>query len=101
MKIVSFVLLIAACGGSSSNPGGADASGGADAQVFNDAPPSVPAMITIAGTAYDSGQNNSTPLAGVAIALKSRSDDSTIASATSDAQGKYSLPVTTGGHVVD
>src|SRR3954454_18850903 len=77
MKIVSFVLLIAACGGSNSNPGGTDASGGADAQVFNDAPPSVPAMITIGGTAYDSGQNNSTPLAGVAITLKSRSDDST------------------------
>jgi hypothetical protein len=58
-------------------------------------------MITIAGTAYDNGQNSSTPLAGVAIALKNRADDSTIASATSDAQGKYSMAVTTGGHVVD
>lgn len=103
MKIVPFVLLIAACGSSNSNPGGggADASNGADGRVFMDAPPNVPAMITIAGTATDSGQNSSTPLAGVAITLKNRTDDSTIASATSDAQGKYSMSVTTGGHVVD
>jgi hypothetical protein len=102
MKIASFVLLIAACGGSTSNPGGtADAPPGIDAQVFHDAPPNVPAMIAIGGTAYDNGQSSSTPLAGVAIALRSRADDSTIASATSDAQGKYSMSVMTGGHVVD
>lgn len=102
MKIVPFVLLLAACGSSNSNPGGgADAPASIDAQVFNDAPPNVPAMITIAGTARDNGQNSSTPLAGVAIALKSRADDTTIASATSDAQGAYSMTVTTGGHVVD
>jgi hypothetical protein len=96
MKALAFVLLVAACGSSStSNPASPDAA------VFNDAPPNVPAMITIAGTAYDNGQSSATPLAGVAITLKSRADDSTLASATSDAQGKYSLSVTTGGHVVD
>jgi hypothetical protein len=103
MKILPFVLLVAACGGGgTSNPGGnTDAPAGADARVFLDAPPNVPAMITIAGTAFDNGQNSSTPLAGVAISLKNRADDSTLASATSDAQGKYSMSVTTGGHVVD
>lgn len=102
MKILAFVLVAAACG-SSSKPGGggADAPAGADAQVFMDAPPSVPAMITIAGTAKDNGQNSSMPLAGVAISLKSRADNSTLASATSDAQGKYTMTVQTGGHVVD
>ncbi len=101
MKVLPFVLLIAACGKSPSNPAGADAPAQSDARVFLDAPPNVPAMITIGGTAYDSGNNSSTPLAGVAISLKNRADDSTIASATSDAQGKYSMSVTTGGHVVD
>jgi len=103
MKILSFVLVIAACGGSSGgNPGGgADASNPADGRVFNDAPPNVPAMITISGTAKDNGASTSTPLAGVTITLKNRTDDSTIASATSDAQGAYSMSVTTGGHVVD
>jgi hypothetical protein len=98
MKLLSFVLVVAACGGSSksNNP-----DGGPDARVFNDAPPNVPAMITIGGTAKDNGQSSSTPLAGVAITLKNRADDSMIGSATSDAQGKYSMSVTTGGHVVD
>lgn len=97
MKLLACVFVAAACGGSSSNPG----SGGPDASVFEDAPPNVNQMITIAGTAYDNGQSSSTPLAGVAIALKNRADDSTLASATSDAQGKYSMSVPTGGHVVD
>jgi len=102
MKILSFVLLVAACGGSSSNPGGGgDASNTADGRVFNDAPPNVPAMITIAGTAKDNGASSSTPLAGVTITLKNRADDSTLASATSDAQGAYSMSVATNGHVVD
>ena len=101
MKTLPFVLLIAACSGSNSNPAGGDAPTSIDGRVFNDAPPNVPAMITIGGTAIDNGRNSSMPLAGVAIALKSRADDSTLASATSDAQGKYSMSVTTGGHVVD
>lgn len=103
MKTLAFVLLLAACGGSNSPAGG-----GADApvvqmdgRVFMDAPPSVPAMITIAGTATDSSQNSTTPLMGAAITLKNRTDDTTLGTATSDAQGKYSMMVTTGGHVVD
>lgn len=100
MKFLAIALFVAACG-SSTNKGGPDAAKSPDARVFEDAPPNVPAMITIGGTAYDSGQNSSTPLAGVAITLKNRADDTTIASATSDAQGKYSMSVTTNGHVVD
>ena len=101
MKLLPFALLLAACSGSNSNPAGGDAPSQMDSRVFMDAPPSVPAMITIAGTAYDNGASTATPLAGVAITLKSRADDSMIASATSDAQGKYSMAVSTGGHVVD
>lgn len=97
MKLLHFVVpLVAACG-SSSKPG----NNGPDAQVFNDAPPNVAAMITIAGTAKDNGQSSSMPLADAAIALKNRADDSTLAMTTSDAQGKYSMTVPTNGHVVD
>ncbi len=98
MRVHPFVVLLAACGGSSSHT---KPDAGPDARVFDDAPPNVPAMITIAGTAYDNGQSSSTPLAGVAISLNNRADDSKLASTTSDASGKYSMSVTTGGHVVD
>jgi len=102
MKTLAFVLLLAACGGSNSHPGGtADSAVQSDGRVFMDAPPSVPAMLTISGTAMDSMQTTTTPLAGAAIALKNRTDDSTLATATSDAQGKYSMMVATNGHVVD
>src|SRR5579859_8061886 len=102
MKTLGLVLLLAACGGGTSHPGGtADSAVQSDSRVFMDAPPNVPAMLTIAGTATDSSQNSTTPLAGVAITLKNRTDDSMLGSATSDAQGKYTMTVTTGGHVVD
>ncbi|MBV8758524.1 MAG: hypothetical protein JO257_14660 [Deltaproteobacteria bacterium] len=104
MKILPFVLLVAACGGSNSPSGGHNPDAPAsqmDGRVFMDAPPSVPAMLTIGGTALDNGQNSSTPLAGAAITLKNRTDDMTLATATSDAQGKYSMMVATNGHVVD
>lgn len=94
------LIALAACGGSTGNGNGADAA--TDSKVFMDAPPSVPAMITIAGTASEDGQSTSTPLAGVAIAIYKVGDDNTpLATATTDAQGKYSVMVATGGHVVD
>ena len=104
MKTSIALFLIAACGGGGGNStdgGGSGSNKPADARVFLDAPPNVPAMITIAGTALDSGANTSVPLAGVAIALLKTSDDSMLATATSGADGKYSLPVTTNGLVVD
>lgn len=102
MKTLAIVLLLAACGGGTSHPGGsADAPAQMDSRVFMDAPPSVPAMLMIGGTAVDNGQSSSMPLAGAAITLKSRADDSTLATATSDAQGKYTMTVATNGHVVD
>jgi hypothetical protein len=104
MKTSIALFLIAACGGGGGNStdgGGSGSNKPADARVFLDAPPTVPAMITISGTALDSGASTSVPLAGVAIALLKTSDDSMLATATSGADGKYSLPVTTNGLVVD
>lgn len=101
MKYLASLLVVTACGGgSSNNGGGADAA--PDSRVWMDAPPSVPAMITIGGTAGESTQTGSTPLAGVAISIFKVGDDNTpLGTATSDAQGKYAITIPTSGHVVD
>jgi len=101
MRYPTFVLfVVAACGSSGNNNPKVDA--GPDAKIWMDAPPSVPAMITISGTAVEQGQNTNTPLPGVKVAVFKRSNESTpLGMATSDAQGKYSIQVTTGGMVVD
>ena len=105
MKTSIALILIAACGGggsgNSTDGGGSGSNMPADARIFLDAPPTVPAMITISGTALDSGQSTSVPLAGATISLLKTSDDSVLATMTSAADGKYSLPVTTNGLVVD
>lgn len=104
MKTSIALILIAACGGggcSSTDGGGSGSDMLADARIFLDAPPTVPAMITIAGTALDSGASTSVPLAGATISLLKTSDDSVLATTTSAADGKYSLPVTTNGLVLD
>ena len=100
MRTLAFVLLIAACG-SSNNGGGVDAAKSADAKVFMDAPPNVSQMITIGGTALNSTNTSTTPIAGAAIKLLKVSDDSVLGMATSGADGKYSFTVMTNGQVVD
>lgn len=106
-KALAFGLLLVACGGGgNSGGGGGDDDGSnnqpADARVYLDAPPSVPAMINIGGTANENTQSGANPLAGVAISLYHVGDDATpIAMTTSAADGKFSMMVPTNGHVVD
>jgi hypothetical protein len=105
MKLYASFVILAACGssGNKANPdvGQPDAKP-IDARVFLDAPPVVPPMITLSGTATDDGQSGSSPLANVAIALYKTSDETTaIGSATSAADGTYSFMVATDGLVVD
>jgi hypothetical protein len=89
--------ILAACGG-----GGGDDANSPDApKEFLDAPPVVPAMISISGVAEEQAQSGSTPLTGVAIALFRRGNDTPLASATTDAQGKYSVMIATGTQPVD
>jgi hypothetical protein len=100
MKSIALALLVAACGGNGGNGSPVDAA--PDSKIFQDAPPNVPAMIAISGTATEDTQNGSSPLAGVAIGIYKTSDETTaLATATTDAQGKYSVMIATGGHVVD
>jgi hypothetical protein len=102
---ITVLVLVAACSGGTPGPGGGDDttpdanhSGGGD-----DAPTGgIPDTITLSGTAVDQGQTSSTPLAGVSIGAFTVSDDTTaVATAMTDAQGKYSLTVPTHGAPVD
>jgi len=97
------MVLIAACGGGGGggNNNNIDAPPSVDAKIFMDAPPNVPATITISGTATEDGESSSTPLAGVALQLLKASDDSPLGSATSASDGSFSFSVPTNGLVVD
>jgi IPT/TIG domain-containing protein len=101
MRTLAIVLLVAACGGGNSGNGNIDATKSADAKVFMDAPPNVSQMITIGGTALNSTNTSTTPIAGATVKLLKISDDSVLGMATSGADGKYSFTVMTNGAVVD
>ena len=104
MKLGISLALVAACS-SNSNPGKQiDAPPpNPDAKEFMDAAPNVPAMITISGVAGDGGSGgSSTPKQGVAVSVFATSNESTpLGTATTDAQGKFSIMVATGGHPID
>lgn len=91
--LLASLVLVAACGGGGNNndmPG--DDTPGVDAAI--DAP--VASMITISGVATTRGLGASTMEAGVLVAAYKNSDEATpIAMATTDAQGMYSMTITT------
>lgn len=100
------VLFIAACGSSSNNPPATDGTGSngsnADAKVFMDAPPNVPAMITISGTATQQAIGTPQPAPGVLVAAYRMDDPNTVvAMATTDSAGNYSLTLATNGMPLD
>jgi hypothetical protein len=104
MKAISIVVFLVACSGSGS--GGGDTPDGAtpnaDAQVFLDAPPNVPSMITFIGKTTEQGLSGTSNVAGVTLAVFQTSNETTpVAMATSDAQGNYSIAVTTNGAPLD
>jgi len=86
---IPLVFVLAACG---------DDGGGGSA----DAPPNVPAMITVSGTATERGATGSTPLNGATIAAYRNSDPNTaVVSAMTDASGMYTLTISTNGVALD
>ena len=120
MKATLFISLglgfLAACGssGGSKNPdapgGTTDGPGGTvdapgmlvDAPgMMADAPPA-PAMITISGTATARSTGGATPVSGATIAAYKTSNETTpVATTTTDAQGNFSLTISTGGIALD
>jgi hypothetical protein len=79
---------------------GCGSSGGDDTQ--KDAPPNVPAMIMVSGTASARGVGSSTMVQGATIAAYKTTDDTTpVVMTTTDANGAYSLVIPTNNMPVD
>ncbi len=90
--ILALTLLgLAACGDDGGGGGGADAS--IDVVVSTN--------ITISGVASEIGIGGRTPRAGVAVTVFKVSDDSMIATTTTDAQGAFSLTAPSNGSPVN
>jgi hypothetical protein len=66
-----------------------------------DAAPDVSSMLTISGVASEITTGGRTPQEGVAITVYKTSDDSVMGMATTDANGAYSITVSTNGSPVD
>ncbi len=67
-----------------------------------DAPPNVPATITVSGMAAEKSATGTTPKAGVMVAAYRNSDPSTpVVMATTDASGNYTLMIPTNGMPLD
>ena len=95
-------LFAAACSANSGGNNMGDDDAPMDAKVYLDAPPNVPQMITISGKTTERGLGGETNVAGVTLALYSVSNESTpMTMTTSDAQGNFTLMVTTMGMPLD
>jgi hypothetical protein len=94
------VCFVAACGSPGAMNNGDDTGNPPDAKVFMDAPPVVPGMITINGNTSEQGLSSTEPVSGATIALYASSDQQhAIGMATSDAQGNYSMTVSSSGAI--
>lgn len=107
MKAPALILFLAACSGGGGDPMSSGDDGGGDPTIdapgVMDAPPSnVPAMIMLKGKTTERGISGESNTAQVALAVYKVTDETTpIATATSDAQGNYTLMVPTGGVPLD
>ncbi len=89
MKIALAFAVLAACGGGDSGTKMIDA-------------PTVPAMITVSGTASERSISGTTPVQGITVAAYSNAAPSTVVvMTTTDASGNYSLVIPTMGKPVD
>jgi hypothetical protein len=88
--VASLVFALVACGDD----------GGTNGMI--DAPANVPMMITVTGTASSVGIGGRSPEADVTVAAYANSDENTVvAMTTTNAQGNYTLTITTDGQALD
>ena len=104
LLLCSFILL--GCGDDGGSSGGVDAATQTDGNMpvpdsNIDAPPA-PAMITISGTANSRSIGGSQPVSMAMIGAYRSSDEMTpVATTMTDAQGNFTLTITTGGVSLD
>lgn len=98
----AIAIALKACSGGGGGDTMVDASAAADAKIWNDAPPVVPQTITISGKATETGLGGESPVAGVLIGVYANSNEATaVATATTNAQGDYSMTVTTNAQALE
>lgn len=96
--LVTVCLAVIACGASTSSPSGSiDAAGG----MASDAPGvdgagTTPGMLTLSGTAKEISASGQTAIAGVMLTAYNAADDSVLGTATSAADGTFSITVSAG-----
>jgi hypothetical protein len=78
-------------GGDDGSGGGGGGGGGGGTDPGPDA--AVASHLTLSGTTTEQGQNGATVIAGATIVAYKTSDNTQVATATSDATGKYSLAI--------
>lgn len=88
-KVVLSVLVVSlvGCGGGGGGGGGDDTGGdtGPDAAVAS--------HLTLSGTTTEQGQSGASTVGNATLAVYRASDDSMVATATSDASGHFSIPI--------
>lgn len=87
-------LAVAACGGSSSKGGPANDAAGADGASSDGS--GTPGMLTLSGTAKEISANGQVAIAGVMLTAYNAADDSMLGTATSAADGTFSITVNAG-----
>src|SRR5213593_36433 len=66
------------------------------------APPDDTGKVTVSGTAVEVSASGMTPLAGITVGAYRAADEATaVATATTDADGKYALKIPSNGAAVD
>src|SRR5262245_54113881 len=90
--LVAVCLAVTACGGSSSS-----SSSWIDAPGADGAGSSTPVMLTLSGTAKEISASGQVAIAGVMLTAYNAADDSVLGTATSAADGTFSITVNTAG----
>src|SRR5215468_3935355 len=101
--LVALCLAVTACGGSSSSTSGSiDAPGGTASDAPGaDGAGTTPGMLTLSGTAKEISASGQTAIANVVLTAYNAADDSVLGTATSAADGTFSITVNAGGQGIN
>jgi hypothetical protein len=101
--LVAICLAVTACGSSTSSTSGSiDAAGGMVSDAAGaDGAGTTPGMLALSGTAKEISASGQTPIAGVMLTAYNIADNSVLGTATSAADGTFSIAVNAGGQGIN